>query len=141
MKKLFVILFLGSITITSWSQDAQTEVMMKMLSLKNSLIAKDSVTLSALLSDDLTYGHTNGLIETKAQLIRSVMGGEQDYKTIDPSDMHIRVLEKTAIVNVRLKIHLDYKGKPTDLDMYALLVWIKTKDWKLEARQSVKTGL
>ena len=138
MKKLFIILVFGFIAVSTSAQGAKTKVMMKMSSLNNALIAKDSVALSALLADDLIYGHTNALIETKAQLIRSVMSGEQDYKTIDPSEMKIRMYDKTAIVNVRLKIHLIYKDKPTDLDMYVLLVWVKSKDWKLEARQSVK---
>jgi hypothetical protein len=136
--KLIFIVFLGLTGFKSSAQDANMEIMMKMLSLKNSFIAKDSVTLSALLADDVTYGHTNGLIESKSQLIRSIMSGDQDYKTIDPSEMNIRMFDKTAIVNVRLKIHLIYNGKPTDLDMYAVLVWVKSKDWKLEARQSVK---
>jgi len=138
MKKLLFILFFGIVAVASSAQDARMEVMMKMLSLRNSLIGKDSVALSGLLADDVTYGHTNGQIQTKSQLIRSVMSGEQDYKTIEPADMNIRFYDKTAIVTMRSKVKMIYQGKPLDIDMFVTLVWIKTKDWKLEARQSVK---
>lgn len=115
------------------------EVMMRMLSLKNSLIAKDSVSLSGLLDDEVSYGHTNGLIQTKAQLIRSVMSGEQDYKTIDPSDMVVSLYENTAIVTMKAKVSMIYQGRPLDMDMVITLAWIKQKDdWKLLARQSAK---
>jgi hypothetical protein len=126
------------VAVASPAQDARMEVMMKMLSLKNSLIGKDSVALSGLLADDVTYGHTNGQIQTKTQLIRSVMSGEQDYKTIEPGEMNIKLFDKTAVVTMRSKVSMIYQGKPLDLDMYVTVVWIKTKDWKLEARQSVK---
>ena len=115
---------------------------MKMLNLKNSLIAKDSVTLSGLLADDVTYGHTNGQIQTKSQLIRSVMSGEQDYKSIEPSDMDVRIYDNTGVVTMKSKVSMMYQGKPLDMDMFVTLTWIKTNgDWKLVARQSVKTSV
>jgi hypothetical protein len=140
MRKYFLILFLlVSCHLMVLAQEAKSEVMMKMLSLKNSLIGKDSVTLAYLLADDVTYAHTNGLVQTKAQLIRSVVSGEQDYKKIDPADMNIRVYDNTAVVTMRSRVSMNYQNKPLDMEMYVTLVWIKVnRDWKLEARQSVK---
>ncbi|MES2776617.1 MAG: nuclear transport factor 2 family protein [Bacteroidota bacterium] len=116
----------------------QMEIMMKIAGLKNALISKDSVVLSTLLSDEVSYGHTNGLVQTKSQLIRSVVSGEQDYKKMDPADMVIKIYNGTAIVTMESKVALFFNGKPLDLDMKILLVWIKQADgWKLAARQSV----
>ena len=135
---VFVLIALKGIAQTGSSPE-QMQVMMKMLSLKNSLIAKDSVTLSGLLADDVTYGHTNGMIQTKAQLIRDVVSGVQDYKSIDPSDMNIRVFDHTAIVNMKSAVKMMFNNNPLELNMYVTLVWIEQGgDWKLEARQSVK---
>ena len=114
------------------------EVMMKMLALKNALIAKDSATLNGLLANDVTYGHTSGLIQTKAQLIRSVVSKEQDYKSIDPSEMNIRIFNNTAVVTMKSVVKMMYQGKPLDMNMYVTLVWIKKNNWQLVARQSVK---
>ena len=141
MKKSIVILLaLFLLPFFAISQSgAKMEVMMKMLGLKNSLIAKDSATLSGLLANDVTYGHTNGIIQTKAQLIRSVMSGEQDYKSIEPSDMDVRIYDNTGVVTMKSKVSMMYQGKPLDMDMFVTLTWIKTNsDWKLVARQSVK---
>jgi Domain of unknown function (DUF4440) len=142
MKKLFIALFvllkLNGTAQTGYSPE-QMQVMIKMRDLKNSLIAKDSVTLSGLMADDVTYGHTNGIIQTKAQLIRSVMSGEQDYKTIEPSNINVRIYENTGVVTMNSKVIMNYQDKPLELNMFVTLVWIKNNnDWKLVARQSVK---
>jgi hypothetical protein len=146
MKNALIILFVlaglnlkAQVGPTPGGSPEQMQIMMKMLSLKNSLIAKDSVTLAGLLADDVSYGHTNGLIQTKAQLIRSVMSGEQDYKSIEPSNMNIRMYEFTGVVTTNLKVIMNFQNNPLEMNMFATLVWIKNKnDWKLVARQSVK---
>jgi hypothetical protein len=111
-----------------------------MQSLKNALIAKDSVTLSNLLADEVTYGHSTGVIQTKAQLIRSALNGEQDYRSIEASDLKVRIYnDNTAVVNVTLKINVYNSGKPVNVTLFATLVWVKmNNDWKLVARQAVK---
>jgi hypothetical protein len=135
---LFVLVTLKATAQPGFSAE-QSQVMMKMLSLKNSLIAKDSITLSGLLADDVTYGHTNGMIQTKAQLIRDVVSGAQNYKSIEPAEMNIRLFEQTAIVTMKSAVNMLFNNNPLELNMYVTLVWIKKEgEWKLEARQSVK---
>lgn len=137
---VFVLVFFS---LTGSAQQAtsasEMQIMMKMLSLKNSLIAKDSIVLSDVLADDVTYGHTNGMIQTKAQLIKDIMSGVQSYKSIDVSDVNVRIFDHTAIVNLKSAVTMLYNENPLDLNMYITFVWIqKEGDWKLEARQSVK---
>lgn len=141
MRKFIGILLIGFLLpLTAFSQDGgKTEIMMKMLGLKNALLGKDSVALSRLLSDDVTYGHTNGLIQTKQQLIHDVMTGVQDYKTITPGNMDIRTYGNTAVVVMGSSVNMIFAGKQLDLQMMITLTWIKmNNDWKLVARQSVK---
>ncbi|MFM7710342.1 MAG: nuclear transport factor 2 family protein [Ferruginibacter sp.] len=105
------------------------------------LLSRDSATLVSLLSDDLTYGHTNALMQTKQSLIASVMQGEQVYKKIDFVSMNTRLYENTALVNVLSNVSLIYLGKEMTLGMEALFVWCKQNGiWKLVARQSVKNS-
>lgn len=140
MKLKFIILFL-SIATLSFSQDekGRMEIMMKMLTLKNALVAKDSVALSKVLADDVTYGHTNAMIQTKAELIRDVVSLIQDYKSIEPSDMKIRIYDNTAIVNMNSKVVMNYQNQPLELSMKTTFTWVnKNKDWQLVARQAVK---
>lgn len=140
--KLFIVIILVLLkTNISFAQNeaGKMEIMMKMLTLKTALVAKDSVALSKVLADDVTYGHTNGMIQTKAELIRDVVSKVQDYKSIEPSDMKIRLFDNTAIVNMNAKIVLIYKNEPMELKMKITLVWVqKNNEWLLEARQAVK---
>ena len=141
MQKFLIILLIGLSPLLSFAQEnspKQTEVMMRMLVLRNALINKDSVALDDVLASDVSYGHTSGLIQTKAQLIRSVVSKEQDYKNIIPSDMNIRIYDNTAVVTMKSTVIMNYQGKPLNMDMYITLVWIKKNKWQLVARQSVK---
>jgi len=144
MHKIILAFFLAILlTFSSKAQQdnsaKQTEVMMKMENLRNALLSKDSVALSNLLADDVTYGHSSGLIQTKAELIRSIMSGEQDYKSIEPSNMVVRIYDNAGVVNAKVKANLIYQGKPTDLNMAVTFTWVKINgEWKLVARQSVK---
>jgi len=140
MKHVYFILILLLPTLCySQGEPKQVQVMMQMALLRNSLLNKDSAGLATVLADDVTYGHSNGLIQTKAQLIRSVMSGDQDYKSIEASNMVVRMYDNSAVVTINLKVNLIFGGKPTDLNMYAMLVWVKKdKNWQLVARQSVK---
>jgi hypothetical protein len=124
----------------SFAQDnSKMEVMMKMSELRSGLLSRDSVSLSKLLSNDVTYGHTNGLIQTKAELIHDLMTKVQDYKSIAPSDMKIRVYNNTAVVNINVGVKMEYNAKPLEMNMHVVLVWIKNNgNWELVARQSVK---
>jgi ketosteroid isomerase-like protein len=129
------------------SRDADEEVLrmqvaMKMADLRLSLLNKDSVKLSALLADDVTYGHSNGMLQTKAELIRDVMSGYQDYKKLEVKKIEIRLFGGSAVVNLESLVSLNMAGKPMDLDMDIVLVWVKANgaDWKLVARQSVKNS-
>jgi hypothetical protein len=140
MKKVFSILLLTLVCFVSFAQnETKMEVMMKMLTLKNALVAKDSVALSKVLAEDITYGHTNAMIQTKAELIRDVVSLVQDYKSIEPSEMKIRIYDNTAIVNMNSKVVMNYQQQPLELNMKITFTWIKKdKEWQLVARQAVK---
>jgi ketosteroid isomerase-like protein len=144
MKKILLVLmgflWLGNMYAQE-NENLQTLIMLKMASLRSALLNKDSVTFSRILSDDLTYGHSIGLMQSKQELIRSVMSGQHEYKSIEPSDMKIRLYDNTAVVTAKAKVKLNSDGKPLDLSMNLLLVWVKQgNEWKLVARQAVKNN-
>ena len=134
-------LILASFKVQAQQTDAsqKMEVMASMMNLRNALLNKDSIALEKLLSNELQYGHSNGMIETKTTLIHSIMSRTQDYKLIDPSDMDIKIYDNTAVVNTKLKVDMLFSNDPINLTMHVLLVWIKKQHiWQLVARQSVQ---
>lgn len=113
----------------------------KMGQLRGALLERDSVMLSKLLSDDVTYGHSNGWTQTKQEIIRSVMSGQQVYNSITVKSISIRIYGTSAVVNLESNASLILDGKPMELDMDILLIWIRQDEtWKLVARQSVKNS-
>jgi hypothetical protein len=141
-RNIFILLITLSFAFNVTAQDAndpKMQVMMKMQDLRNALLSKDSVSLSALLADDVSYGHSSGIIQTKAQLIRDVISGLQDYKSIEPSDLNVRVYDNTAIAVLKLKTNVIANGNVMDLNLNATFTWVKINNaWKLVARQAVK---
>lgn len=142
MKKLFYLLLIFFAPVFASAQQSspqQTEVMMKMAAFRSSLLGKDVATLSTLLADEVSYGHTNGMVQTKAELLKDLSSGVQQYKSIDPYGMKVRLYGSTAIVTVNSKVNMIYAGNPLDFSMTVLFVWVKSNNqWQLVARQSTK---
>jgi ketosteroid isomerase-like protein len=107
--------------------------------LRKALLEKDSVTVTRLLADDVQYGHSNGLVETKSMFISAMMTGKIKYFSLVPSEEVIRMYGKTAIVRNNLKAAIFYEGKDLNLDMKVVQVWQRSANgWQLADRQSVK---
>ena len=152
MKRFFVLSFLVLCGFCSSAQTGKSawegydakrrmEVEIRTGQLRSAILDKDSAMLHSLLSEDVTYGHSNGWIQTKSGFIRSVISMEQDYKKFDVRKMDVRVFGNTAVVNLETDVSLIMTGKPMDLDMDILLVWVNAGgEWKLVARQSVKNS-
>ena len=103
------------------------------------LIARDSVSLKHLLSDDLLYGHSNGWIENKKELIADLYNGKLIYKTISPKRENLITEGNTVAVRSYAEIDCVMDGKPLSFKLKVLQVWLwKNKHWELFARQSVK---
>lgn len=107
--------------------------------LKQLLIDPDKAKLEALLSDQLTYGHSNGLIENKAQCIENLVSGNSDFVDITLTNTQSSISGSTAWTRFDLYAHTNNKGVAGETKLKVLLIWIKeNKQWKLLARQAVK---
>ncbi len=53
------------------------------------LLASDFETLDALTHADLTYTHSNAVVDTKDEWIGSMTGGLVDYRAVDREDISL----------------------------------------------------
>ncbi len=107
--------------------------------LADAMVNADSLTLEALTSDQLSYGHSSGLVEGKKSFIQKLTSGKSDFVNIDLTEQSISIIGKTAIVRHILNAKTNDKGVPGEVHLKVLLVWQKQKSkWKLIARQAVK---
>lgn len=99
----------------------------------------DAETLGKMTSSLLTYGHSNGVIEDKAEFIQNVTKGKTVFTEINLSEQWIRISGKTATVRHILDAQTSTSGVMNTIKLKVLLVWVKQKgDWVLLARQAVK---
>jgi hypothetical protein len=110
--------------------------------LRLTMVDPNEATFKKLLSDDLSYGHSGGHVDTKMEFIEALKTGKSDFLKIDLSDQTIKIVGKTAIVRHKLIGETHDAGKEqTTVKLLVLTVWIKQKSgWQLLARQAVKTS-
>lgn len=137
MRKYFLVILICSSPFFSFAQTSfLKEAVVK---LDKALIAKDTNVLKQLLHKDLSYGHSNGWVETKADVIKDLVNGKLTYNKINTKNITWTVTNTVATMRNSADINYELDGKPGELNLHVLQVWLKTnKGWQLLARQSTK---
>lgn len=108
--------------------------------LRRAMVAADSATLSTITLPQLSYGHSGGHVDDKAEFVKKIVNGKSDFVTIDISEQTINIVNGVAVVRHKFHATTNDNGKPGTVDLSVLLIWQKQKkDWKLLARQAVKS--
>jgi ketosteroid isomerase-like protein len=101
-------------------------------------IKQDAVALNKLLSDDLTYCHAGGKMQTKTEYIAAVMNGPSHYDSMTFTDMNIRLYGKTAILTGSVDVKL---ANAPVFSVRTLHVYVKKNGlWQLAAHESTRIG-
>ena len=103
------------------------------------MLKADKAAFEQLCSDHLSYGHSAGKIETKAEFIAASTSGKSVWKSIAFNDVTNKALDDEAISRFILIGQTESEGKTNDIKIGVLMVWREEKDhWKLWARQAFK---
>ena len=103
------------------------------------MINANEAALNDLVSDQLSYGHSNGGVEDKKAFILKLTSGSSDYTKIDVSNQSISISGDVAVVRQHADLTLMGGGKVSQLNLMVLMVWQKSHGkWKLLTRQGVK---
>lgn len=139
-KKFSYITFITILLIhgIGYGQDS-VEVSKNVMALHRGLVSGDTSVLHHLLDDQLTYGHSNGWIESKRELITNNFARKIIYQSISEDNISLQIKGSTAIA----RFHAIIKGLAGDksfhLKLHVCQTWIETTNsWKLMARQAVK---
>ena len=104
---------------------------------RKATIAADKSTLEKLTANELSYGHSSGRLETKAQFIESLTSGKSGFSAIELSDQTITIVDQTALV--RHIFNGASRRESANLKLSILTVWLRQQDqWKMVARQAAK---
>lgn len=136
---VFLLVTLFSIESLSAQLKAEAAVLKRVEALRRAMIDADAAALDELVSDDLSYGHSNAVVEDKKRFREKLITGESDFITMELSELTVKTSGKTALVRCRLEGQTRDGGKPGQAKLHVLMVWQqKGGQWKLLARQATK---
>ncbi|MGY1802509.1 nuclear transport factor 2 family protein [Blastococcus sp. SYSU D00922] len=101
------------------------------------LLGPDLATLDELFSERLSYAHSSGVRDTKAEYLAKIERGYYDYARIDHPVERVELLGDSAVVVGRMTADLTVDGTPKSLDVLALAMWTRADGpWQLVAYAS-----
>jgi hypothetical protein len=107
--------------------------------LRLAMLEPTQTALDALAAQELSYGHSNGMVEDKASFIDALVSQRSDFRRIDLTGQTITLVDDVALVRHTLDADTFDGGRPGQVKLKILLVWQKRNDaWKLLARQAVR---
>jgi len=109
--------------------------------LRKAILSADKAKLTALAADDLSYGHSDGRVQNKAEFIDGVVNRKPTVKSLDFPELKTAVTGDAGVARHLFVQQSELDGKTTDIKLGTLEVWQKQGgDWKLLARQGFKLG-
>ncbi len=139
MRFVLAILILLFVSFKGFAQKDTAAVLAAVVKLEKALIDKDTASLSALLHKDVAYGHSSGWVQTKKNVVDDMLSGFLEYKKFSDNSFLIDANKEKAIVKEKVTVSGVRDGKPFDLTLFVMEVWLQNKKgWQLYARQSTK---
>lgn len=106
---------------------------------REAMLKKDKAAFEKLCAEEMSYGHSAGRMETKAQFIADATGARSQWKSITLSDASVKIVGTNAIARHKLVGETLSEGKTNAINIGILMVWAKQgADWKLLARQAYR---
>ncbi len=103
------------------------------------LLKGDIDVLDQILSEDHTYGHANGRVDTKAQYLESIRSGRTKYLAAEYHDVDIRVYDAAGVVTGRAQLKLNAQDREVDLLLRFTMVYMRLDGrWQAVAWQAAR---
>ena len=140
MKKIVLAFLISGFVNSSFAQIDSVGLKQVMQQLDNALLQKDEKILRIVLHKDASYGHSNGWIQSKDDILNDFTSGKLVYNRIENNSLAIVTLSKKyATVKTNTNAEGIVNGTAFKLTLHIMQFWIKTKKgWQLIARQSAK---
>ena len=121
---------------------AQTEEEKLTATLKEfhqALVNKNTTSINQQTDKALSYGHSSGWVETKADVIKDLEIGYIVYHSYKEDSLNIVINESMANARFVADINATMNGNTNTIHLKVLEVWVKKgKRWLLFARQGVR---
>jgi len=107
--------------------------------LRKASLVPDKAKLEQLFSDQMSYGHSSGKVENKAEVINGMVNRKSVVKSLDFPELKIAVVGNSGVARHLYVSESEMEGKPTSTKIGVLQLWQKhDANWKLLARKGYK---
>ena len=138
MKKILVIVFLPAFVFAN-AQTDQQKLTATIKEFHQALVNKNTVSINQQTDKALSYGHSNGWIETKEDVIKDLETGFIVYHSYKEDSLNITMNGAMANARFVADISATLRGNTTNFHLRVLEVWVKKgKRWLLFARQAIR---
>ena len=121
------------------AQSDTADVLRAVDQLEKALVSKDASVVEGLLHDELVFGHSNGWIQTKAEVIRDMNSGYLNYRSFERESLSITRMKDRALVKAFVKVEGERNQVLFQVRLFVLQEWVKQKSgWRLLVRQGAK---
>ncbi len=128
-----------AVTVTAQTDEEKLTTRLK--EFHQSLVSGTIASINQQTDKALSYGHSNGWVETKNDLIKNLETGYIDYNSYKEDSLQVTINGNVAHARFIADINVTLNGKTGDYHLKVLEVWVrkgKGKRWILFARQAVK---
>lgn len=138
MQKILVIAFLLA-SVSALAQTDETKLTSTLKAFHQDLVKKNTVSLNQQTDKALSYGHSNGWVETKAELLDHLTNGVIRYNSFSEDSINVVINGTMAHARFIADINATMNGVDYTFSLRVLEVWVKKgKRWVLFARQAIR---
>jgi Domain of unknown function (DUF4440) len=138
MKQSFFILLLFSFVFAN-AQTEEEKLTTTIKEFHQALVNKNTVSINQQTDKALSYGHSNGWVQTKADIIKDFETGLISYQSYKEDSVNVVINDNLANIRFIADINATLRGNASSNHLKVLEVWVKKgKRWLLFARQAVK---
>ncbi len=134
----FLTLIGGIPTVAAQSAD-EANVAQAVENLRKAMFGRDVKQFEALISENVSYGHSAGRIENKQEFIKAALANKAVMKSLAFTDQTVKITGNHAVVRNTYNSVSELDGKTNTTTIGVLLVWAKEDGtWRLYARQAYR---
>jgi hypothetical protein len=139
MKLLLTLSFLGASFLGIAQATDEEKLIATLKEFHLALVKKNTVSINQQTDKALSYGHSNGWVQTKTDVIKDLETGYMGYQSIKEDSITVLINGPMANVRFWADVTATLKGTVSNFHLKVLEVWVKKSNrWVLFARQAVK---
>lgn len=138
MKTIATALF-SLVIVLCHAQTDQEKLTATLKQFHQALVNMDTLFINRQTDAALIYGHSNGWLETKTEMIAHLQTGFMTYHSFKEDSINIAMSDRIGSARFTADINVTRDGFNNSYHLKVLEVWVKKgKYWILFARQAIR---